>query len=177
MKYAPKNLKLAPADYGFTVLRKYEAVDNADDVKQNADRTWTIKTGARVHVRLTMVAQARRYHVALVDNLPAGLEILNPSLAVTESIPSDTQNTSVVEEYSRGYYGSWWWRANWFEHQNFRDERAEAFSSLLWEGVYNYSYVARATTPGQFVVPPAKAEEIYHPETFGRTGTDFVNVE
>ena len=26
MKYAPKNLKLAPADYGFTVLRKYEAV-------------------------------------------------------------------------------------------------------------------------------------------------------
>ncbi len=25
MKYAPKNLNLAPADYGFTVLRKYEA--------------------------------------------------------------------------------------------------------------------------------------------------------
>lgn len=177
MKYAPTNLKLAPADYGFTVLRKYEAVDNADDVKQNADGTWTIKSGARVRVRLTMVAQARRYHVALVDNLPAGLEILNPALAVTEQIPSDTQNTSVVEQYSRGYYGSWWWRQNWFEHQNFRDERAEAFSSLLWEGVYNYSYVARATTPGQFVVPPAKAEEMYHPETFGRSGTDFVNVE
>ncbi len=178
MKYAPKNLKLAQADYGFTVLRKYEAVDAADDVKQNADGTWTIKAGARVRVRLTMVAQARRYHVALVDNLPAGLEILNPGLAVTEAIPGDTQNTSVMEydsrSYGRGYY---WWRQNWFEHQNFRDERAEAFSSLLWEGVYNYSYVARATTPGQFVVPPAKAEEMYHPETFGRTGTDFVNVE
>jgi len=26
-------------------------------------------------------------------------------------------------------------------------------------------------------VPPAKAEEMYHPETFGRTGTDFVRVE
>jgi uncharacterized protein YfaS (alpha-2-macroglobulin family) len=66
---------------------------------------------------------------------------------------------------------------NWFEHQNFRDERAEAFTSLLWEGVYNYTYVTRATTPGKFVVPPAKAEEMYAPETFGRTGTDFVNVE
>jgi hypothetical protein len=178
MKYAPKNLKLAPADYGFTVLRKYEAVDDAADVKQNADGTWTIKSGARVRVRLTMVAQARRYHVALVDNLPAGLEILNPELAVTEAIPQDTGNTSVVEygsqSYGRGYYN---WRYNWFEHQNFRDERAEAFSSLLWEGVYNYSYVARATTPGAFVAPPAKAEEMYHPETFGRTGTDFVNVE
>ncbi|HEY8560083.1 MAG TPA: alpha-2-macroglobulin family protein [Pyrinomonadaceae bacterium] len=178
MKYAPRNLKLAPADYGFTVLRKYEAVDNADDVKQNADGGWTIKSGARVRVRLTMVAQARRYHVALVDNLPAGLEILNPGLAVTEAVPADTQNTSVAEYGSRSYgYGYYWWRQYWFEHQNFRDERAEAFSSLLWEGVYNYSYVARATTPGEFVVPPAKAEEMYHPETFGRTGTDFVKVE
>ncbi|MBS1796997.1 MAG: Ig-like domain-containing protein [Acidobacteria bacterium] len=180
MKYAPKNLKLDPADYGFTVLRKYEAVDNADDVKQNADGTWTFKAGARVRVRLTMVAQARRYHVALVDNLPAGLEILNPELATTESIPGDTGggNTPVVEYGSRSYgYGWWWWRQYWFEHQNFRDERAEAFASLLWEGVYNYTYVTRATTPGQFVVPPAKAEEMYHPETFGRTGTDFVTVE
>ena len=178
MKYAPKNLKLAPADYGFTVLRKYEAVDAADDVKQNTDGSWTFKAGARVRVRLTMVAQARRYHVALVDPLPAGLEILNPELAVSESVPGDKQNTSVLEYGSRSYgYGYYWWRQNWFEHQNFRDERAEAFTSLLWEGVYNYSYVTRATTPGQFVVPPAKAEEMYHPETFGRTGTDFVNVE
>lgn len=178
MKYAPKNLKLDPADYGFTVLRKYEAVDDKDDVKQNADGSWSIKAGARVRVRLTMVAQARRYHVALVDNLPAGLEILNPGLAVTEAIPADNNATGVLEVGSRSmgrnYY---WWRQYWFEHQNFRDERAEAFASLLWEGVYNYSYVARATTPGQFVVPPAKAEEMYHPETFGRTGTDFVRVE
>jgi hypothetical protein len=179
MKYAPKNLKLAPADYGFTVLRKYEAVDNADDVKQASDGSWTIKSGARVRVRLTMVAQARRYHVALVDPLPAGLEILNPGLAVTEQIPADQGgNTPVMEYGSRSYgYGYWWWRQYWFDHQNFRDERAEAFSALLWEGVYNYTYVTRATTPGEFVVPPAKAEEMYHPETFGRTGTDFVKVE
>jgi len=179
MQYAPRNLKLDPAEYGFTVLRSYEAVDKPDDVKQNADGTWTIKSGARVRVRLTMVAQARRYHVALVDNLPAGLEILNPGLAVTEAIPTDVKPaTSVLTLNSRSIGGGWWWwRQYWFEHQNFRDERAEAFCSLLWEGVYNYSYVARATTPGQFVVPPAKAEEMYHPETFGRTGTDFVRIE
>jgi hypothetical protein len=178
MKYAPKNLKLEPADYGFTVLRKYEPVDNKDDVTQNADGSWTIKSGARVRVRLTMVAQARRYHVALVDPLPAGLEVLNPGLATTEDIPADQGgNTSVVEYGSRSYGRGWWWSRYWFEHQNFRDERAEAFASLLWEGVYNFTYVTRATTPGEFIVPPAKAEEMYHPETFGRTGTDFVKVE
>jgi uncharacterized protein YfaS (alpha-2-macroglobulin family) len=178
MKYAPKNLKLEPADYGFTVLRTYEALDDAGDVRRNADGSWTIKSGARVRVRLSMIASSRRYHVALVDNLPAGLEILNPGLAVTEDIPADTGATGVLEVGSRSMgRNTYWWRQYWFEHQNFRDERAEAFASLLWEGVYNYSYVARATTPGQFVVPPAKAEEMYHPETFGRTATDMVRVE
>jgi uncharacterized protein YfaS (alpha-2-macroglobulin family) len=117
-----------------------------------------------------MGAPTRRYHVALVDPLPAGLEPLNPALAVTGSLPEDQQEAGTT---ARGW---WWWRT-WFEHQNLRDERAEAFTSLLWEGVHNYSYVARATTPGQFVVPPPKAEEMYHPETFGRGASDRVVVE
>ena len=97
---------------------------------------------------------------------------------MTESIPEDKKETGVTEFGSRSYgYGWWRWRSVWFDHQNLRDERAEAFTSLLWEGVYNYSYVARATTPGEFVVPPAKAEEMYHPETFGRGKTDRVRVE
>ncbi len=143
-------------------------------------QTRVTKSGARVRVRITMVAPSRRYHVALVDNLPAGLEISNPELAVTETVPEDKGegNSPVLaygsQSYGRGFYNYRW---TWFEHQNFRDERAEAFSSLLWEGVYKYVYVMRATTPGQFIVPPAKAEEMYHPETFGRTGTDFVRVE
>ena len=74
-------------------------------------------------------------------------------------------------------HGWWWWSRPWFEHQNLRDERVEAFSSLLWEGVYTYRYVARATTPGTFLVPPPKAEEMYAPETFGRGGTDVVVIE
>lgn len=177
MKYAPKNLKLEPADYGFAVMRKYEAVDNAEDVKKNADGTWTIKSGARVRVRLTMVAQSRRYHVALVDNLPAGFEAINPALAVSEDIPSDNVSSDVETYGSRSFGRGWYWSGTWYEHQNLRDERAEVFSSLLWEGVWNYSYVCRATTPGTFVAPPAKAEEMYMPETFGRSGTDIVKVE
>lgn len=178
LNYAPTDLNLRAADYGFTVERSYEAVDDPKDVSRDADGGWHIKAGARVRVRLTMVAPARRYHVALVDPLPAGFESLNPSLAMTESIPEDKQQTEVSEYASRSFgYGYWRWRPVWFDHQNLRDERAEAFTALLWEGVYNYSYVARATTPGVFVVPPAKAEEMYHPETFGRGKTDRVRIE
>jgi uncharacterized protein YfaS (alpha-2-macroglobulin family) len=178
MNYAPSDLNLKRADYGFTVERSYEAVDDPKDVTRDAEGKWHIKAGARVRVRLTMVAPARRYHVALVDPLPAGFETLNPTLATTENIPRDPKQTGVVEYGSRSYgYGWWWWRPEWFEHQNLRDERTEAFASLLWDGVYKYSYVARATTPGDFVVPPAKAEEMYHPETFGRGSTDRVRIE
>ena len=158
--------------------RVYEGLDDAGDVTRDGAGTWHIKAGARVRVRLTMVATSRRYHVALVDPLPAGLEALNPSLATTGSIPRDKEQTGVGVTGSRAFgYGWWWWRPEWFDYQNLRDDRVEAFTSLLWEGVYKYSYVARATTPGEFVVPPAKAEEMYHPETFGRGKTDRVKVE
>jgi hypothetical protein len=168
LRYAPTDLNLDPLDMGFVVTRSYEAVDDPEDVYQDEDGVWHIKAGARVRVRLTMVADNRRYHVALVDPLPAGLEIVNPSLAVSQDVPDDPESPD-----SR--YRWWWW--TWYQHQNMRDERAEAFTTLLWDGVYEYTYVARATTPGTFVVPPAKAEEMYSPEVFGRSGSDWVIVE
>ncbi len=170
MRYAPTSLELEPMDQGFTVLRIYEAVDDPGDVTQDGEGVWHIRAGARVRVRLTMVAPSRRYHVALVDPMPAGLESLNPALAVTGSIPQDPQ-----QQAGEGRY--WWWHWTWYEHQNLRDERVEAFASLLWDGIHTYTYVARATTPGQFVVPPPKAEEMYSPEVFGRGATDRVIVE
>ena len=169
LRYAPRDLNLPAYDAGFTVERTYEAVDNPSDVRRDANGDWHIKAGARVRVKLTMVAPARRYHVALTDPLPAGLEALNPALATTGSLPAEANQPA-----ARGY---WWWWGPWYEHQNLRDQRAEAFTSTLWAGVHDYSYIARATTPGVFVVPPAKAEEMYAPETFGRSAGDVVIVE
>ncbi len=169
LRYAPTDLELDPLDMGFVVQRNYEAVDDSEDVVQDVNGVWQIKAGARVRVRLTMVANNRRYHVALVDPLPAGLEIVNPALEVSGSIPHDPN--------SPDYRYGWWWWGTWYEHQNLRDERAEAFTSLLWDGVYQYTYIARATTPGRFVVPPAKAEEMYSPEVFGRSYSNVVVVQ
>ncbi len=170
MTYAPASLALDAADHGFVVERRYEGADDPKDVTRDAQGVWHIKAGARVRVKLTMINENRRYHVALVDPLPAGLEAMNAALAVTGPIPLDPN-----EQKSRGAY--WWWYGPWYEHQNLRDERTEAFAAMLWEGVHAYEYVARATTPGNFVVPPTKAEEMYMPETFGRSASDRVIVE
>jgi uncharacterized protein YfaS (alpha-2-macroglobulin family) len=169
LQYAPTDLDLEPLDMGFVIQRRYEAVDDPEDVFQDKDGVWQIKAGTRVRVKLTLVADDRRYHVALVDPVPAGVEIINPSLEVSEQIPQDPTNPDFR-------YGWWWW-GTWYEHQNMRDDRAEAFASLLWDGVYEYTYVTRATTPGTFIVPPTRAEEMYSPEVFGRSGSDWVIIK
>lgn len=49
------------------------------------------------------------------------------------------------------------------------------FARMLWAGSYTASYVARATTVGTFVRPPAHAEEMYNPALQGRSdGGRFV---
>ncbi len=179
LDYAPASLELAARDAGFQVQRTYEAVDGADTVRRDADGTWRVKAGARVRVKLEMVAPSVRYHVALVDPMPAGFEALNGALAVSERVPDEDEGYDEEDRpvrRGRGYR-HFWWRSQWYEHQNLRDERVEAFGTEVWAGVHTYSYVARATTPGTYVVPPTKAEEMYAPETFGRSASTKVIVE
>ena len=167
LRYAPTDFDLEPRDQGFVVQRTYQPVDDDDDVVQNNDGSWTVKAGARVRVVLTMVADSRRTHVALIDPIPAGFEIVNPALATSEPVPQADPSIATP--------GSYWWY-QWFDHQNLRDDRAEAFSTWLGAGSYEYTYVARATTPGVFVAPPTRAEQMYEPEVFGRSASTTVTI-
>ena len=159
MKYAPKSLRLPAESRGFMVERTFKGADAPTDVKQLENGDWQIKAGAKVEVTLTLVCPETRYHVALVDSLAAGLEPLNPALEGTPSTDSES---------------SWW---NWYDHENLRDERVEVFSQRLSAGVRTYTYTALATTPGEYVLPPLKAEEMYSPEVFGRTASGKLIVD
>ncbi|MHB2019324.1 MAG: Ig-like domain-containing protein, partial [Candidatus Xenobia bacterium] len=53
MRYAPQNLNLPAADYGYSVQRVYEAVDHPGDVHRDANGVWHVKAGAEVRVKLT----------------------------------------------------------------------------------------------------------------------------
>jgi uncharacterized protein YfaS (alpha-2-macroglobulin family) len=165
LMYAPDDLSLEPRDEGFVVDRTYEAIGSPDDVTVDADGTWHVRPGAEVRVRVTMVADSARTNVALVDPIPAGFEIVNPELAASPGVLPDEGGAG-----EEGAGASTWW-GPWFNHQNLRDDRAEAFAFYLPAGTYEYTYIVRATTPGTFVTPPTKAEEIYSPEVFGRAAT------
>jgi alpha-2-macroglobulin len=94
---------------------------------------------------------------------------------------ADTASTSEADESGaedRWAYGSWdsgWWSP--FDHREIRDDRVVYAAAVLWPGTYTASYVARATTPGVFVRPPAHAEEMYNPAVYGRTDGGIFTVE
>lgn len=169
MKYAPRDLKLAAMDQGFTVTRKYESASgNKDDVRRNTDGSWEIAAGAYVRVNLQVVVQDRRFYVVVDDALPAGLELVNSAFKTAARAPTARDPD---EDFLGGYPS---WR---FNHRELRDERSLHFADELVPGTYQLNVLARATVRGSFVVPPTRAEEMYHPEVFGRAASDRVTIK
>ncbi len=162
LDYIPMDLQLEPRERGFTVLRTYAGVDDPGDVWQDPDGTWHMKLGARIRIDVTLVAPGQRHHVLLASPLPAGLELVNPALVGSRSFPSPNTRS--------------WYYGYWFDQQQLLDERALAVTTWLPGGVYRYGVVAEATTAGTFQVPPARASEIYTPETFGYSASEVVVV-
>ena len=76
LSYVPEGSLTPPVEAGFSVSRVYEPVDDPADVRRDAGGgSWRVKNGARVRVRLTMVAPWRRYHVALLAPLGGRLRL------------------------------------------------------------------------------------------------------
>ncbi len=182
LRYAPADLRLPPEEQGFSVSRSYEPIADprtgkpqGGTVRRRGDGGWEIKAGATVRVRLVVVVPDRRYFVAIVDPLPAGLEGVNLGLATSA-------RSALSGQLDNRTYDSWYGAFGWysllaFDHREMRDDRVVLFADRLPAGVYEYTYLARATTLGRFVVAPVKAEEMYHPETFGRSATTVVEVK
>lgn len=192
LNYAPLDLAMKPADHGFTIERTYTAINKKSDVSRDEQGTWHIKAGAIVRSTVKFKTPGARYHVAMIDPLPAGAEPVNPELAGHSSLPTVQSKDERIEETpvtptnldpppfntdTINFHTRHWWPEYWFEHTNLRAHQAEAFSSLLNAGHYEYSYLMHATTAGDFHVAPAKVEEMYASETFGRSATEHVVIE
>jgi len=164
---------VTPEDRGIQVERWYERMDGGAPLQSVAE-------GELVRVRLRITVPATRDFVVLDDALPAGLEAVDLSLRTTarnggavagvkrgEEAPDEEREE--VDE-GRSWYGMWdsgWWSP--FDHRELRDDRVVYSASLLWKGTYTATYIARATTPGTFIRPPAHAEEMYNPAVNGRS--------
>jgi hypothetical protein len=117
---------------------------------------------------------ADRMYVLVEDLLPAGLEPVDARLrtvdpALRAKLENDRLGAS-QKNPNGGYFAPWlrWYYSPW-QRTELRDDRAMLFADRLSKGVYDFVYYARATTPGEFFVAPAHAEESYFPDVFGRS--------
>ncbi len=161
---------IEPADQGIGILRELGSLD-----PKGPQSVSTVKAGETYRVTLTVTVPEDRYFVAVESPHPAGLEGIDPQLQTSRQtgLPDDVM-VSPVEP--------WWfdedddnglWR---FNHKEFRDDRVFLFADYLPAGVYKYTYLVRATTPGTFRQRPAHVFEMYFPETFGQTAGGWFTV-
>ena len=171
LAYVPASLNLPPESQGIFVKRSYESMEDDDKaVLQVAPGKWRVKAGETVRVKLTIIVQDRRHFVAMEDPFPAGFEGVDMQLNTSSRRPTKKGTGSSVESPSY----SWWWHQP--THHEMRDDRFVAYYDQLHAGVYEYVYLARATTIGTFTAPPTRALEMYQPEVFGRGAGETVEV-
>lgn len=160
LKYAPRNLAVN-RDAGIKVERYYETKDGRrldltkDRFKQGEEYIVTVKITAPYE---------RRFVVADVP-IAGGMRILNSSFA-TES--SETKDIT-------GNYSERW--QSGFNHTENYNDKVLLFADILDRGEHVYKYVVRAATPGEYLLPATKAEEMYNPDVFGYDGQHKIIIE
>jgi uncharacterized protein YfaS (alpha-2-macroglobulin family) len=168
LRYAADTLFHEGFDAGFAIERSYAPFVE----KGTAPATTTYKAGDLVRVTLTVNLTKERRFVAVTDPLPAGFEPV-------ESWFASTAASLAAQQDDQGEVGgSWfaWWQRGGFDHVERHDDRVQLFATRLDEGRHEFSYIVRATTAGTFRTAPARAEEMYEPEIFGRTATSVIEV-
>ncbi|HSR35146.1 MAG TPA: alpha-2-macroglobulin, partial [Anaerolineae bacterium] len=158
-------------DRGIIVARQYSPVDVAHEYVDTA------RVGDVIQVKLTLIAPTDLYYVVVEDPLPAGFEGVDLSLKTTSVVGEqpELRNLTAEEEdlWYRRYGWGWWW----FSHTEMRDEKVALFAQYLPRGTYEYTYLMRASVPGEFLVMPTTAFEMYFPEVFGRSDGGKFTVE
>ena len=162
----PSGPRFDPIDRGIQVERWYEDARTGQPIVRVAE-------GELVRVRLRVTVPVERHFVVLDDPLPAGLEPVDLSLRTVSPFGGEEALTGEIlaSRGSNWAYGSWdsgIWSP--FDHKEMRDDRVVYSATVLWPGTYTVSYLARATTAGRFLYPPAHAEEMYNPGVNGRSG-------
>jgi alpha-2-macroglobulin len=176
MRYAQKSPPTTSLDNGLFVQRWFEPFNGGGQAKK-------FYAGDLVRVRLRVATNQERHWTAFEVPVPAGLEPVDTSLSTTaglargpreqsRGVSADVEEGEGGEEddgevgdgsdYAYRFYSP-------FTHTEMRDSKVVFFADHLNPGIHTVSFVARATTPGSFVLKPARGTLMYEPEVFGRS--------
>ncbi len=119
-----------------------------------------IPAGTLLAMDIELETRSELTHVAIEAPLPAGLEAIDMELGKGRA--------AMQIRGARGWFVS---------HQELRRDRAVVFADRLPPGTHVHTVWLRATVPGDYRMPAARAEMMYYPEVYGRTTATRVVVE
>jgi uncharacterized protein YfaS (alpha-2-macroglobulin family) len=122
----------------------------------NNDPVGEVHVGDLVQVRLTVMAPTALRALVLEDPLPAGLEPIDTRLKT-----SSHAIASAVQAAEAPGWQPW-------THLDVRSDRVTLFANYVERGAFQYTYVARASLPGDYHVLPVNGREQYFPDVFAR---------
>ncbi len=147
------------AGRGFTIHREYQELSDQDEFLAAGE----LHVGDRVLVSLQINVSDKAHYVVVDDPLPAVLEIVNPNFKTQQVSAGARQALASQRDFD-------YWPGDF---QEARPDRMLFFANAVEPGTYQLRYLARVRVAGQVTAPPAKVEEMYHPDRFalGEPGT------
>ena len=144
-----------PPRTALNVRRRYTTIDGHEL------RGDTVRSGDLIRVVVDLDGPAEMPNVVLEDLLPAGLEVENGRLATAarDDQPTSADDPPVFSGYA-----------------DIRDDRVVIVGRIGSTGHARATYLARAVTPGMFVVPPVRAEAMYDLNVNGSTAAGRLTV-
>lgn len=184
-RYAFMSQPTEPLEEGLTIQRSqrvihFQNIEDALAARLGTDET-TFKEGDLILTDLELVVPTPRNNLVIEDPIPAGLEPVNTGFATTpewilKALGGGRNYQFQTTMRNRGEHArTYAYRNDWYR-QELRDDRASFFVHHAAPGLYRFQYLTRAITPGTFQRPPVRAEDMYAPDVYGRSGGSFVRV-
>lgn len=120
----------------------------------------TFTVGDVIEDHAQVVNPKMRHYVAIVVPLAAGVEPLNPRLATAPPEARPAGQLTLEPTYAA-----------------YLDDRVAFYYNSLPAGTYDFYFRTRATTPGRFTQPAARAQMMYDAAVVGYSNGAAINVE
>jgi alpha-2-macroglobulin len=169
LSYSLNDLAAKETNAGIEVHREYSVQRSGS--WQLLHSPLEVRRGELVRIDLYLSVAAPRNFVVVDDPVPGGLEPVDRDLATASTVDADETAFTAAG-------GSFWFKySDWseygislwnFYHRELKHDAARFYADYLPAGHYHLSYGAQAMAEGEFTAAPAKAEEMYDPDVYGK---------
>jgi alpha-2-macroglobulin len=159
LDYALKDYRPYGVEQGITMTRQYYDLEGQSVMPDKIEQGKTYK------VALGFYFADPIDYLVVEEPLAAGMEPIN-------------FNLSNVRQSLNRFDTSQRTRFKWYlSHREFHDKKILLFADHIPRGFYEFVYFVNATNQGEFLLPPAKAFEMYEPAVFGTTGAMKISIK